>query len=103
MAEKKNIPTNQELWDKVIKLTKGELDELSHNGKTVQSPNEGKGFTKYPSAYANGWAAKVYKDMGGKWKKESSDYKFPRKFDKDHCESKTCDEMPHSKKSLRRT
>ena len=99
MAEKKNIPTNQELWDKVIKLTKGELKELSHNGKTVQSPNEGKGFTKYPSAYANGWAAKTYKDMGGKWKKESSEYKLPRKFDKEHCESKTCDEMGFSERA----
>lgn len=99
MAEKKNIPTNDKLWAKVIQLAKGELKELSHNGKTVQSPNEGKGFTKYPSAYANGWAAKVYKDMGGKWKKESSDYKFPRKFDKAHCESKTCDEMGFSERA----
>jgi superoxide dismutase len=99
MAEKKNVPTNQELWDKVIKLTKGELKELSHNGKTVQSPNEGKGFTKYPSAYANGWAAKTYKDLGGKWKKESSDHKLPRKFDKAHCESKTCGEMGFSERA----
>ena len=28
-------------------------------------------FKVYPSAYANGWAAKMYKDAGGKWKKES--------------------------------
>ena len=27
-------------------------------------------FKVYPSAYANGWAAKMYKDAGGKWKTE---------------------------------
>lgn len=26
-------------------------------------------FTVYPSAYANGWAAKNYKKKGGRWKK----------------------------------
>ena len=29
-----------------------------------------KKFDVYPSAYANGWAAKMYKDAGGKWKTE---------------------------------
>jgi len=28
-------------------------------------------FDVYPSAYANGWAAKKYKSMGGGWKKEA--------------------------------
>jgi hypothetical protein len=28
-----------------------------------------KKFDVYPSAYANGWAAKQYKEAGGKWKK----------------------------------
>ena len=28
-------------------------------------------FAVYPSAYANGWAAKMYKGAGGKWKKEA--------------------------------
>jgi hypothetical protein len=27
-----------------------------------------KKFDVYPSAYANGWAAKMYKDAGGGWK-----------------------------------
>ena len=29
-----------------------------------------KKFDVYPSAYANGWAAKKYKDAGGGWRKE---------------------------------
>ena len=30
-----------------------------------------KKFDVYPSAYANGWAAKMYKNAGGGWKKEA--------------------------------
>jgi predicted Zn-dependent protease len=30
-------------------------------------------FKVYPSAYANLWAAKKYKSMGGKWKKGKND------------------------------
>ena len=90
-----NIPTNPALWEKVQKLTKGEISSLSEGGKTVQGPRDGKGFTKFPSAYANGWASKVYKDLGGGWTKK----KKARKFDRKHCESKTCDEMGFSEKA----
>lgn len=70
-----NVPNNAKLWEKVIKLTKGELKSLSGNGKTVKTPNadnpdKADGFTKYPSAYANGWASKVYADLGGTWSKK---------------------------------
>ena len=66
----KNVPTNPALWDKVISLTKGETKSISHNGETVKGPNNGTGFQKYPTAYANGWASKVYGDLGGGWKEE---------------------------------
>lgn len=68
----KNVPNNEKLWEKVQKLTKGEIKSLTHNGKTVNGPNNGTGFTKFPSAYANGWASKVYKDMGGTWSTEKA-------------------------------
>ena len=45
----KNVPTNSELWSRAKALAK-------------------KKFDVYPSAYANGWAAKWYKARGGKWK-----------------------------------
>ena len=64
-----NEPTNPKLWEKLQKLTKGEVKSVTHNGKTIQGPNDGKGFEVFPSAYANGWCAKVYKDLGGGWKK----------------------------------
>jgi hypothetical protein len=66
--EKKPEATNQKLWDKMIQMAKGELKSVTEGGKTVNAPNEGKGFNKYPSAYANGWALAKYKELGGGWK-----------------------------------
>jgi hypothetical protein len=45
-----NKPTNPSLWSKAKSLAR-------------------KKFDVYPSAYANGWAAKWYKKRGGGWKK----------------------------------
>jgi len=45
-----NKPTKQALWDKALSEAKSKFD-------------------KYPSAYANAWAAKRYKELGGTWKK----------------------------------
>ena len=44
----KSTPTNPELWSRAKALAKSKFDV-------------------YPSAYANGWAAKWYKSKGGKW------------------------------------
>ena len=67
----KNRPTNPSLWAKILRLTKGEQKSIVHNKKKIMGPNGGKGFKKYPSAYANGWAARLYKRLGGGWKKKS--------------------------------
>ena len=77
----KNVPTNPALWDKVISLTKGDTKSISHNGETVEGPNNGTGFQKYPTAYANGWASKVYGDLGGGWKEEEEETKDKKAFD----------------------
>ena len=50
----KNIPTNPSKWSYYKSQAK-------------------KKFDVYPSAYANAWAAKMYKKAGGKWKTESYD------------------------------
>ena len=47
--EEKNIPTNPGLWARAKSLARSKFDV-------------------YPSAYANGWAAKWYKGKGGGWK-----------------------------------
>jgi len=46
----KNIPTSPEKWAKAKAAARAKFDV-------------------YPSAYANLWAAKKYKSMGGGWKK----------------------------------
>jgi hypothetical protein len=47
--EEKNVPTSPEKWAQAKAQAKAKFDV-------------------YPSAYANGWAAKKYKEMGGSWK-----------------------------------
>lgn len=46
----KNVPTSPEKWARAKAMARAKFDV-------------------YPSAYANGWAAKKYKEMGGGWKK----------------------------------
>ena len=48
--DEKNEPTNPALWKKAIAKAKAKFDV-------------------YPSAYANAWASKWYKEQGGGWKK----------------------------------
>lgn len=52
--EEKNKPTNPSLWARAKSLAKSKFDV-------------------YPSAYANGWAAKWYKSKGGGWKSVSEE------------------------------
>jgi len=47
----KNVPNNPSLWSSCKAQAKAKFDV-------------------YPSAYANGWAAKQYKTKGGTWRKE---------------------------------
>ena len=46
----KNVPNNPKLWSRAKSLAKQKFDV-------------------YPSAYANGWAARWYKSKGGTWRK----------------------------------
>jgi hypothetical protein len=52
--EEENKPTNPKLWSRAKALAKQKFDV-------------------YPSAYANGWAAKWYKSKGGGWKSTKSE------------------------------
>lgn len=53
-----NKPNNPSLWSKAKSLAKEKYDV-------------------YPSAYANGWAAKWYKDNGGTWRKAEYGMEIP--------------------------
>ena len=55
----KNVPTNPSLWSKAKSMAKAK-------------------FKVYPSAYANAYAAKKYKSMGGSWKKQTTKSKKKR-------------------------
>jgi hypothetical protein len=59
--DEKNSPTNPSLWSQAKSLARSKFDV-------------------YPSAYANGWAAKWYKSKGGGWKtvSEGTDMKSAR-------------------------
>jgi hypothetical protein len=58
--DEKNVPTSPDKWARAKAMAKSKFDV-------------------YPSAYANGWAAKKYKEMGGGWKSVSEAVKD--KFD----------------------
>jgi hypothetical protein len=51
----KNVPTSPEKWARAKSAAKSK-------------------FAVYPSAYANGWASKKYKSMGGGWKSVSEEF-----------------------------
>ena len=55
--EEKNAPTNPGLWSRAKALARSKFDV-------------------YPSAYANGWAAKWYKSKGGGWKTVSEEIEY---------------------------
>jgi hypothetical protein len=52
--DEKNVPTSPEKWAQAKSAAKSK-------------------FAVYPSAYANGWASKKYKSMGGGWKATSEE------------------------------
>jgi predicted RNA binding protein YcfA (HicA-like mRNA interferase family) len=62
--EEKNAPTNPELWARAKSLAKSKFDV-------------------YPSAYANGWASKWYKEKGGGWKSVSEEVEQIDELSKD--------------------
>ena len=53
--DEKNVPTSPEKWARAKSAAKSK-------------------FAVYPSAYANGWASKKYKAMGGGWKSVSENH-----------------------------
>ena len=62
--DEKNVPTSPEKWAQAKAQAKAKFDV-------------------YPSAYANGWAAKKYKAMGGGWKSVSEAKEEKPPFDPD--------------------
>jgi hypothetical protein len=73
IAERENEPTNEGLWQKCLKLIRGEIKSFKHNGKTVElSGGKRAKPAKENSAYLNGRAVQKYNSLGGGWKKAAS-------------------------------
>jgi hypothetical protein len=70
--EEKNVPTSPEKWAQAKSQAKAKFDV-------------------YPSAYANGWAAKKYKEMGGGWKSVSEENSLLEKWSQKYKSSIDCD------------
>ena len=70
--DEKNVPTSPEKWAQAKAQAKAKFDV-------------------YPSAYANGWAAKKYKAMGGGWKSVSEENSLLEKWSQKYKSSIDCD------------
>jgi hypothetical protein len=64
VLEEANKPTNPSLWSRAKSLARSKFDV-------------------YPSAYANGWAAKWYKSKGGGWKSKNEELEYVDEGKKD--------------------
>jgi len=60
--EEKNKPTQPEKWTRAKAAAKSK-------------------FAVYPSAYANAWASKKYKSMGGGWRSTKEELEFYEEYD----------------------
>lgn len=79
--EKRLHGKDGEVGKHVNKMHKEEIEELDEKNvpnspeKWAQAKSQAKAkFDVYPSAYANGWASKKYKSMGGTWRTESVEH-----------------------------
>jgi hypothetical protein len=70
--DEKNVPTSPEKWARAKAMAKSKFDV-------------------YPSAYANGWASKKYKEMGGGWKSVSEENSLLEKWSQKYKSSIDCD------------
>lgn len=67
--DEKNVPTKPALWSKFKSQAKAKFDV-------------------YPSAYANGWAAKQYKAAGGGWKSVSEETELEESIEVKYAKTK---------------
>ena len=62
-----NLPSDPKLWERIQRLVRGDVASIRHEGRRILGPNGGAGFVKHPSAYSNGYAARLYRQLGGEW------------------------------------
>jgi hypothetical protein len=62
-------PTNPNLWAKVIAVAKGDVREITVNGKTIHKPNP---RFIWPSPPGSSWAVMQYNSLGGAWRPKTA-------------------------------
>ena len=65
-------PTDADLWQKCLDVVNGELREFTAYGRTIHSPNDGRGYEHMPNPKGIAWAVKQYNGFGGGWKKREA-------------------------------
>lgn len=61
---------NKKLVNRIDKLISEENEPTQPDKWSYAKSQAKKKFDVYPSAYANAWAAKKYKELGGGWRKK---------------------------------
>lgn len=65
-------PTNKSLWEAVLNVARGQASQLTQGDRTINAPNNGKGFYPWPHPQGTAWAVKQYKGFGGNWRAKAS-------------------------------
>lgn len=66
-------PTNKNLWERVLEVASGERRQLTQGDRTINSPNNGRGFKSMPAnPMGIGWAVKQYNGFGGNWRSKQA-------------------------------
>lgn len=65
-------PTNEHLWKSVLEVAKGERRDFSLGDRTINAPNEGRGFYPWPHPNGIAWAVKQYNGFNGGWSRKEA-------------------------------
>jgi hypothetical protein len=66
-------PTNATLWERCLEVVNGKRRYYTESGRTINSPNHGRGYRHMPNPKGIAWAVKQYNGFGGGWKARKED------------------------------
>lgn len=66
-------PTDPELWARCLEVVNGERRWYTQSGRTINAPNDGRGYEHMPNPKGIAWAVKQYNGFGGGWKSRKED------------------------------
>lgn len=61
-------PTDPVLWERCLEVVNGKRRWYTQSGRTINSPNHGRGYRHMPNPKGIAWAVKQYNGFGGGWK-----------------------------------